>query len=156
MPYTDASSLALFLPANQGLPILTGSSYPNMDQAASMIAAFSVEVDGAALAAGYSVPVDQSATYAWALLNRYTSLGAGAQALRTLLPHLSGGSNDTSNLASNMERQYRLALNDLRQGNILLSDAPRDGGTERSMPRSNFTEDPALAPGPDIDVDWIP
>lgn len=156
MPYTDASALALFLPTVQGQILLTATSYPSMDQAATTIALISAQLDGAALAAGYSTPVDQAASQAWLQMVQYTLEGAGARVLRTLLPHLSSGTNDFSNYASVLDAQYRTALSDIREGRVLLPDATRAGGTDRAFPRSNFTENPDLAPGPAIDIDWKP
>jgi hypothetical protein len=140
MSYTDASALAAFLPANQGLPILTASSFPNLNGAATIIAMVSAELDGAALAAGYSVPIPSTASAARLQMSQYTLEGAAARALRTLLPHLAP--NDQVNYASILDTQYRQALDHIRQGHTLLVDAPRDTGAERPLPRSNFTKDP--------------
>jgi hypothetical protein len=156
VPYTDASALALFLPAVQGQSLLTGSSYPTLDQAATYIALISAELDGAALAAGYSVPISASSPGAWLQMTQYTLEGAGGRCLRTLLPHLSSGTNDFSNYASVLDQQYRVALNAIREGKILLVDAPRDGGSERPLARSNFTEDASTAPNLGLEVDWRP
>jgi hypothetical protein len=156
VPYTDASALALFLPAVQGQSILTGSSYPTLDQAATYIALISAELDGAALAAGYSVPISPSSP------ERVASDDAvhARRRRRALPPYApaapSSGTNDFSNYASVLDQQYRVALNAIREGKILLVDAPRDGGSERPLARSNFTEDASTAPNLGLEVDWRP
>jgi len=151
--YLAASELALLLPAG---PSLGASTMPlTLGETGSVIAEISAELDGAAAKAGYAVPISSTATSAFAQLQHWCRLGAGAQVLGIIYPNL-GGPGGQLTLASTYRAAYEQALKMLRKGEVVLVGAGTDtSGEGRELPRSYSTSNPVATVGvlPTIDMD---
>jgi len=151
--YLQASELTLLLPAG---PSIGANTAPlTLGETGSIIAEISAELDGAAAKAGYVVPVSSAATSAFAQMQHWCRLGAGAQVLGIIYPNL-GGPGGQVTLASSYQAAYQAALAMLRKGDVLLVGAPEDTtGAGREFPRSYSTSNPTATVGvsPTIDMD---
>lgn len=157
MAYIGATELTLVLPA--GISIGTNTSPLTLGEVASVIVEISAELDAAAAARGYVVPVGTSATSAYAQMQRWAKLGAGAQILGVLFPNLPGQTGGRTTLASEYRQSYQDALKALRKGDIPLVGATEDAtSTVRELPRSYSSSNPVATVGvePTIDMDWSP
>lgn len=139
MPYLGATQLAAALP---GVGTITGSSVPlTLGEVGTIIARVSGELDAAAAAAGYAVPLAPPASGgpsdAWALLEALTEYGAGWKVLRTVFPNM-GGQSDRVSLAAEYRDAYMAALKMIRDGSTVLVGAGLSS-TSRQLPRSYWT-----------------
>ena len=138
MPYLVASEYGGQLP---GVATFTGSSTPlSLGEVATIIARVSAEIDGAAAAAGYAVPIAPPAsggpTAAYAQLETIAEYGAGWKILRGVFPNM-GGPGDKNSLATEYKQAYQDALKALRDGKLALVGAAETSGTEgRELARS--------------------
>lgn len=128
---------------------VTASSTPAVPAAQAIINGISAELDSAAAAAGYSVPVSTIASYAYGLLQNYAGLGAAWRVLSVMMPN-QGGPKDVVALSSQYRDSYERALEQLRAGTLVLTGAARDddgssGG--RILPRSYSTSNPGATSG---------
>lgn len=141
MAYISASEFVLLLPRSVGT--ITGSSNPiTISEVATIIERVSVMVDGAAAAAGYSVPVPSSATSAFAQMQEIVANGAGWKVLRAIFPN-QGGANDKLAVAGEYRDAYNDQVKALREGNLALVGASNDTGeTSRLLPRGYLTSNP--------------
>jgi len=153
--YLAATELTLLLPA--GPSIGTNTAPLTLGETGSIIAEISAELDGAAAKAGYAVPVSSTATSAFAQMQHWCRLGAGAQVLGIIYPNL-GGPGGQVTLAKTYQDAYQAALAMLRKGDVILVGAAEDAtGEGREFPRSYSTSNPAATVGvlPTIDMDRI-
>lgn len=137
MPYLGATELTAILPQNV---LIDASTSPlNLGEVATIIYEIGAELDGAAAARGYTVPIPTTAAEAYALMQSWTKLGAGWRALRIIFPNPTGQAGSNS-LASDYRDAYRAALASLKKGEVALVGAPDDTGvTSRELPRSFST-----------------
>lgn len=137
MPYVSATDLVGLLP---GMPTITASSTPlTMGEVGSITARISAELDGAAAAAGYAVPVSTTATTAYLQMEDANVLGAGWRVLGRIYPNL-GGPSDKMKLATEYRDAYRDFLKALRAGTAILVGAGEETGTgARELPRYTST-----------------
>lgn len=153
--YLAATELSLLLPAG---PSIGASTMPlTLGETGSVIAEISAELNGAAAKAGYAVPISSTATAAWAQMQHWTRMGAGAQVLGIIFPNLGGPGGQTT-LAKTYREAYDAALKMLRKGEVVLVGAAEDAtGQGRELPRSYSTSNPAATVGvaPAIDMDSI-
>lgn len=138
--YLGASELTVILPA--GVSIGTSTLPLTLGEVGSIIVEFEGEVDGYLSAAGYTVPVATSASYAFVTVQRAVRNGAGAAVLDVLFPTMGGPADKTS--ASSV---YRKAYDDFKKaiasGNLALVGAGKDTGeTGRVLPRSGGVASP--------------
>jgi hypothetical protein len=154
--YLAATELSLLLPAG---PSIGASTAPlTLGETGSIIAEIEAELDGAAAKAGYAVPVSSVATSAYAQMQLWTRLGAGAQVLGIIYPNLGRGGGGAMPLAQTYREAYEAALKMLRKGEIVLVGAGEDtSGAGRELPRSYSTSNPAATVGvePQIDMDRV-
>lgn len=137
---------------------ITASSMPlAIGEVATIIEQISVEIDGAAAAGGYAVPISSTATAAWSQVQLLAVRGAAWMVLDTLYPSMRPG--DTSSTAKDYRDAYMAALERLRKGDMLLVGAPEDTtGAGRQLPRSYSTSNPGATSGvvPLIGMDFTP
>jgi hypothetical protein len=143
MVYLVASELTAMLPRQVGT--ITGSSFPlTIDEVGTIIARVSAELDGAAGAAGYAIPVPTTATQAYAQMQEYTEQGAGWRVLRRIFP--GGGDSASHPLASDLRDAYNATLKALREGTLILIGAGAAAGEDaRELPRSFQTSNSGTA-----------
>lgn len=143
MVYLAATELTAMLPRQVGT--ITGSSFPlTIDEVATIIGRVSAELDGAAGAAGYAVPVPATAAQAYAQMQEYTEQGAGWRVLRRIFP--GGGDSASHPLANDLRDAYNATLKALREGTIILIGAGSDASeTARELPRSFQTSNSGTA-----------
>ena len=158
-PYVSASELTVILPQNV---IISGSSIPlTLGEVGTIIAQVSAELDGAAAQNGYLVPLPPpasgGATEGYALMQRWTQMGAAAQILGIIFPNI-GGPGSQNNLAAVYQQAYDDALKGLRGGWILPGAATDTTETNRELPRSFETSNSTATVGvlPHLDMDWEP
>src|SRR5690349_1915335 len=103
MTYVGATDLVGLLPA---MPTITASSVPlTMTEVAGIIGRIEANVEGAAAAAGYTVPIPTTATGAFSQVQDAVVQGAGWRVHRRLYPNM-GGPADKSSLAAEMRDAY--------------------------------------------------
>ena len=155
MPYITASELTVALPQNI---TITPTSLPlTQGEVGSLIAEVCAELDSAAAAAGYAVPIDPTATVAYAQMQRWTRQGAGAAVLGVLFPNMGGPGGQTT-LADQYRAAYQAALLALRKGDLPLVGAGEDTGSGgRELPRSFSTSNPGASTGiaPHVTLDTV-
>lgn len=151
--YLNATELSSMLPL--GATIGTNTTPLTLAEVGSVIFEVSAELDAAAAAAGYAVPILSPAssgpTYAYAQMQRWAREGAGAFVLFTLY----GGENA---LAKDYRAAYQATLKLLRKGELPLIGAGADAGGEgRELPRSYSTSNPTATVGvePHLDMDAV-
>jgi hypothetical protein len=104
----------------------------------------SAELDAAAAAAGYGVPIATTATGAYAQMQQAAQAGAAWLVLRDVFPNVSGTA-DRSSIASEYRDAYRGFLKMLREGTVPLVGAAQDTGTSgRQLPRSRGIATPNI------------
>lgn len=143
--YIDASALRL----PNGITLAASSRPLTLTQVGSIIFQVSAELDGAAAAAGYAVPIAPPAsggpTGAYAQMQQYAQAGAGWLVLRDVFPNVSGTADRTS-LASEYRDAYRSALKMIRDGTTPLVGAAVDTGSGgRQLPRGRGNASPAIS-----------
>lgn len=113
-----------------------------------VIAGISAELDAAAAHGGYTVPITASSPNAYELLQQYTVYGAGWRVLSVAMPNM-GGAKDVLALSTQYHDAYDAALAGLKDGSIILSDAPQDttGAGGRILPRSYSTSNSSATVG---------
>jgi len=144
MAYIGATELGGLLP--NAVPTFTGSSTPlTSGEVATICERISVELDAAAAAAGYTVPITSTATQAYAQMALYNSWGAACLTLRTIFP---GGQTAEMPLAQNYCDAFAAVIDRLRASTEVLIGAPGDTseGT-RELARSLSTSDPTATSG---------
>lgn len=153
--YLTATELVVLLPAG---PSIGASTRPvNSGETGTIIAEISAELDGAAAKAGYAVPISSTATVAFAQMQHWARMGAGANVLEIIFPNL-GGPGGAVNIAATYRKAYEDALQRLRKGEITLIGAAEDtSGEGRELPRSYSTSNPFATVGvePTIDMDRV-
>ena len=155
MAYLSATELHSTLP--KAVPTFTGSSAPlTLDDVAQILDRFSFEVDGAAAAAGYSVPIlapsDGGASSAYQQVRQAVTYGAGWQVLRVLLPDQGGPANKSS-LAAEYKAAYDAAIKSIRKGETpLIGAGTSAGGAGRELPRSWWTSNSVATAALDMDI----
>lgn len=159
--YIGATELTLILPA--GVSIGTNTVPFTLGEVGSVIMEVSAELDAAAAAGGYAVPIINPAsggpTVAFGQMVGYAKKGVGAQLLRTIFPNISNAPGSRATLGDQYAKAYEDALKLLRKGELPLIGAPSDtSGTGRELPRSYHTSNPAATVGvtPHLDMDWSP
>lgn len=158
--YIGATELTLILPA--GVSIGTNTSPFTIGEAASVIVEISAELDAAAAAAGYAIPIAPPAsggpTVGYAQMVGLAKKGVGAVILRTLFPNVGNAPGGRSTLADQYAKAYDDALKMLRKGELPIVGAGGDtSGTGRELPRSYSTTNPNATAGvlPTIDLDSV-
>lgn len=122
--------------------VLTGSSNPTLDQVASMIAEVAGEIDAAAAAAGYIVPVipaaSGGATEGYAFVVGLAKKGITGRVLSIMFPNLPvAGTGNRATLGADYLKQYEDALALIRTGGQPIPGAAIDSSeTNRLLPRS--------------------
>lgn len=148
MAYLNATELNPNLPSR--LQITASTNPAIAGGVASIISQISAEIDSAAAAGGYTVPISPTTSpYAFSLLQMYAVYGAGWRALMVQMPN-QGGVKDREQLSSVYRDRYEEALVLLRAGQLTLTDAPHDtSGTSggRILPRSYSTSNPGATAG---------
>lgn len=160
MAYISATELTQFLPQNVNI---TPTSAPLTDvEVLTIIGEISAELDSAAAAAGYAVPLTPpasgGASSAFLQMQRWTKMGAGWQVLGIIFPSLPGAAGGGNSLASDYRDAYQAALLALRKGETPLVGAPTDeSGGGRELPRSYSTSNPCATAGvvPQIEIDRV-
>lgn len=144
-PYIGATELSGLLP--NAVPTLTGSSRPlTLYEVATIIDRVSIELDTAAAAAGYLVPVSTTATQAYGQMQLYTSWGAACRTLQLIFP--GGGQSAEMPLAADYCNDYKAVLDRLRtKTEILVGAASDPSETSRELARSLSTSDPTATAG---------
>lgn len=135
MAYLSATQAISLLPA--AAASITGSSVPlNLGEVDTISDRVSAELDAAAAAAGYTVPVSTGASVARLQMAQWAQYGVGWLVLRTLLPNI-GGPGDRASVAAEYRDAYQNALKMLRDGQAVLVGADIDTGSSvRQLPRS--------------------
>jgi hypothetical protein len=142
MTYVGATDLVGLLPA---VGTITATSQPlTMTEVAGIIGRIEANVEGAAAAAGYTVPVSTTATGAFAQVSDAIVQGAGWRVLRRLYPNM-GGPNDKTSLAAEMRSSYEAFVKDLKDGKLPLVGAGLDtADSVRELPRSTGQASPLI------------
>jgi hypothetical protein len=154
--YIVASEITALLPRAAGT--ITGSSVPlTIDEVASMAARISYDLDAAAAAAGYSVPVGTDNVAAYAQMREYAEMGLTWRVLRTIFPAEEAARMP---LASEYAQAYRDALTALREGKLSLVGAGSDvGGGSRELARSfqtsHFGDESGAYASPTIELNTV-
>lgn len=145
MPYISASEIALTFPNVVGT--VTGSSRPmTIDEVATVAERISDELNAAAAAAGYLVPIPTTATQAYAQMALWTLYGANCRTLRTIFP--GGAPGGELLLANDYCTQYQAVLANLMDGSMILPGAPPDPSeANRVLARSLSVSDPTATSG---------
>ncbi len=143
--YLAATEATFVLPAP--VPTITASSQPlSLGEIASWCDEIGAEVDAAAQAAGYAVPVPASAG-AYAQVRRIVRTGVLAEILGVLAPNVPGPGGKLT-LASEYRRDYDETLRLIREGKLpLVGAAVAAGGAGRELPRSFETSNPGATIG---------
>lgn len=132
--YLSASELTSRLPA--AVSIGTNTSPISLAEVASWIQAVGARVNGAAAAAGYALPISPSYGDAYAQIQEIVADGVTCRILRVLAPHVTSSTRQVS-VAKDYCDAYEQAMKELRDGDLILPDAPQDTtGTGRELPRS--------------------
>lgn len=147
MPYLNATEL--ILPAHA---TITGSSVPNLAGVASMIAEVESELNAAAAAAGYQVPLvspaSGGASIAYDQVVGLTKKGVTARVLSIVFPNLPGGPGTRTSLGDAYRKEYQDALDQIRAGKLPLVGAGVDSGDQgRQLPRSYSTSNSGASSG---------
>lgn len=151
MPYVGATELTLILPQN--ITIDASSTPLSLGEVATILSEVQAELDSAAAAAGYALPIATGATTAYAQMQRWTKLGGAAQVLGIIFPNM-GGPGSRVTLAADYAAAYRDALKALRSGMVPLIGATLDPSeTVRELPRSYETSNTASVPVLVVDMD---
>jgi hypothetical protein len=142
--YVSATDITL--PA--GVRVSTNSSPLTLGQVGSICYEVSAELDAAAAAAGYNVPVLSPAsagpTGAYAQLVGYAKSGVGCKVLRLYFPNVTG-TQDRSSLASDYCKEYRDALAGIRDGSLpLVGAGSSPGETGRLLPKGSGNASPVI------------
>lgn len=160
MGYIGATELTLILPA--GVSIGTNTSPFTVGEVASVIVEVSAELDAAAAAAGYAVPISPPASggpsIGYAQMQSITKKGVGAVVLRAIFPNLPGAPGGKTSLADTYAASYEAALKMIRKGELpIVGAGSSTGGDGRELPRSYSTSNPAATAGvlPTIDLDSV-
>lgn len=142
MPYY-LNATELVFPAGVNL---TGSSNPyTLAAAGSLIFEIEGEVDGYAAAAGYAVPIDPTATYAYATVRGAVKNGVMAAMLSTLFPTM-GGPGDRTTTAAMCRQAYADFKRGVAKGDLSLVDAAKASGEGgRTLPRAGGTPSAAIS-----------
>jgi hypothetical protein len=157
MGYLAATELNPNLPSR--FHVTASGPGPNLTEALVMINGISAELNAAAAQAGYTVPIPTTSPGAYSLLQQYTAYGAGWRVLSVQMPN-QGGPKDHEVLSSTYRDAYMSALQGLREGVIVLSDAPQDSsGTSggRILPRSYSTSNAGATVGvvPQVSISQV-
>lgn len=153
MPYIGATEVTLVLPAN--VSIGTNTDPLTLGEVASIIFEVEAEVNSAAAAAGYGVPVSTESPYAFALMQRTVKRGAAAAVLGIIFPNM-GGPGSRTPLASEYKDAYEATLDLIRTGHEPLIDAGAAGaGGSRELARS-FEVTNSISPSAVIPAGWDP
>jgi hypothetical protein len=117
-----------------------------------MIAEVQGELDAAAAAAGYAVPLappaSGGATIGYEQIVGYAKLGAACKVLRVMFPNLPGGPGGRTSVGVDYCSEYQAALKLIRDGKIPLVGAPADtSGGGRQLPRSYSVSNPGATSG---------
>jgi hypothetical protein len=149
--YLTATELIVLLPAG---PSIGASTRPvNVGETGSVIAEIEAELDGAAAKAGYAVPISTSATVAFAQMQHWARMGAGAAVLDIIFPSISGPGGGVT-VADHYRQAYQDALRALRRGETVLIGAAEDpSGAGRELPRSYSTSHPGATVGVEAQID---
>ena len=119
----------------KGVDLVTATSMPvNLTKVDTYIGMVESEVNGAAAAAGYVVPISSAASGAFGYIQMVTSYGVRWQVLEQI--------NPGSPTADEYKLAYRRALEEIREGKQPILSAA--GGTGRSLPRSGPTTEPRI------------
>jgi hypothetical protein len=105
----------------------TATSKPNATQVHDHLLTAAREIDAALSGRDYTVPVPETASAAFALLNGYNAIGAAMYSAQSM-PAGKDGKHSTF-----LERRWTAILKGLREGDITLPDAGKE--TSRSRPR---------------------
>lgn len=138
--YFGASEL--ILPAH--VSIGTNTSPINVAAVGTIIYEISFELDGAAAAAGYAVPVAPPAsggpTIGYAQMVGYAKKGVAARVLGNIFPNLPGAGANAGSLVDDYRKEYQAALQAIRKGELPIVGASTDtSGGGRQLPRSYST-----------------
>jgi hypothetical protein len=144
-PYITADEFVLTLP--NAVSTITGSSRPmSIGDVATICERVSDELNGAAAAAGYAIPIPTTATQAYAQMALYNLYGAGCFTLRTIFP--GGAPGGEMLLANDYCAQYQGVLAALMSGDLILPGAVTDPGQgNRELARSYSTSFPLATSG---------
>lgn len=140
MTYVGATELVGLLP---GMPTFSATSQPlTVDEVAGIVQRIESNIEGAAAAAGYTIPVSSTATVAWSQITDAVVQGSGWRVLRRLYPNM-GGPSDKTSLAAEMRDSYLAFVKELKTGKLPLVGAGSDAtaGT-RELPRSTGQASP--------------
>ena len=132
--YISATDVTVTLPA----PATVGTNTVplTLAEVATWCDEVGAEIDGAAAAAGYAVPISPSSTGAYAQVRRLAKTGVAAQILGVLAPNVPAAGGKMS-LASEYRQAYETALERLREGKLPLVGATSESGDgARELPRS--------------------
>lgn len=149
--YIAATEIADLLPRSQpSYPLVTATSNPvNFTKLDAIVLDIEAELNGAAAAGGYAVPINSSASYAFQQMHLFARYGAAAEALEAIFP--GSASNDKSFLGSEYRAAYQKALADLASGALTLPGAGISTGEDaRLLPVWSGQ------PSPNITMDWQP
>lgn len=132
--YLGATEITARLPA--AVSIGTNTHPITLSEVASWIQGVGAGVNAAAAAAGYAVPITPSSEDAYAQVREIVADGVTCKILRVLAPHVTSSTKQTT-IAETYCKAYEQAMKDLREGKLILPDAPQDTtGTGRELPRS--------------------
>lgn len=143
MVYVAATELTSVLPI--AVTIHATSTPLSYGDVASICAEVSAELDAAAAAAGYSVPVATTVS-GYAQMVGYTKTGAAARVLAVYAPNLPGGERD--GIAGRYQTRFDKVLDRIAKGQIVIVGAGSDpDGGSRELGRSFETSNPGDARG---------
>ena len=156
MAYLVASVWTPLLPRAAGT--ITGTSLPlSIDKVASIAEQISNDLDAAAAAGGYAVPIGTGATVAYSQMALYTGWGLGWTVLRTIFP-----AEEVARmpLAAEYREAYETTKKALRDGKLVIVGAGSDTGEgARELPRSfqtsNSGDDVSAYASPTIELDTV-
>lgn len=139
----------LILPAH--VSVGTNTRPINLNAVATIIWEVSAELDAAAAAAGYAVPLvspaSGGATQAFGQIVGYAKKGVAARVLANFFPNLPGKGSGSSSV-TDYRQDYKDALDAIRKGDLPLVGAARSSGEEgRELPRSYSIENPFASSG---------
>lgn len=148
-PFTGYfSATELVLPAHASIG---ASTVPmNYGNVASMIVEVDAELNAAAAAAGYLVPVvapPSGPTIGFAQMVSYAKKGVAARVLGNFFPKLPGPGAQSS-IVDEYRKEYLAALDSIRNGDTPLVGVPHDAsGAGRELPRSYSTSNSTATSG---------
>lgn len=139
----------LILPAH--VSVGTDTQPLDFDAVATIIWEVSAELDAAAAAQGYAVPLappaSGGATQAYGQIVSYAKKGVTARVLGNFFPNLPGKGAGSSSVAD-FRADYQAALDSIRKGELPLVGAARSTGDEgRELPRSYSIENSFASSG---------